>query len=114
MAITMTVLERFKTEISKDYFSDDVYSLYLGENNLDPSATYNKATMQRNLLLTLLDIYQVLSNDIDLYRRTDTEFATTSDAFANLRQRIDDVQRRINAIQDPTNMNSVVSYLFYG
>jgi signal transduction protein with GAF and PtsI domain len=113
--MTMTVLERFKTEIGKEYFTDDIYSMYLGENNLDPAATYNKAAMQRNLLLTILDIFQVLANDIDLYRRVDTEFATTSDASANLSQRIDAIQRRINSIPDPTsNINSVVSYLFYG
>ena len=107
----MTVLERFKVEIGKAYFADDVYEMYLSENNLIPSATYNKNTMQRDLLLTLLDCLQALANDIDLYRRTNTEFSDTSEAFQNLRDRILDVEQRINALGEP---NSVVSYLFYG
>jgi len=107
----MTVLERFNTEIRKQYFTDDVYTMYLQENGLTATDTYDKTTMQRPLLMTLLDCFQALSNDIDLYRRVDTEFATTSDAFDNLRQRIQDVQLRINALGEP---NTVVSYLFYG
>ena len=107
----MTVLERFKTEIGKEYFNDDVYTMYLEENGLNATDLYNKATMQRALLLTLLDCLQALSNDIDLFRRVDSEFATTSDAYLNLRQRIDDVERRINSLGEP---NSIVSYLFYG
>lgn len=107
----MTVIERFKTEIGKEYFQDDVYAMYLTENGLNPNDTYVKATMQRQLLLTLLDCLQALSNDLDLFRRTDTEFATTSDAFLNIRQRIEDVEKRINALGE---RNSVVSYLFYG
>jgi len=107
----MTVLERFKTEITKQYFNDDVYTMYLSENGLTATETYDKPTMQRSLLMTLLDCLQALSNDIDLYRRVDTEFATTADAFDNLRQRIEDVERRINALGEP---NTAVSYLFYG
>ena len=108
----MTVLERFKTEIGKEYFDDSVYAMYLGENGLESTDTYDKATMQKDLLLTLLDCLQALSNDIDLFRRVDSEFATTSDAYLNLRQRIDDVQRRINSLG--VEKNSIVSYLFYG
>lgn len=107
----MTVLERFKTEIGKEYFDNAVYTMYLDENGLNATDQYVKSTMQRALLMTLLDCLQVLSNDIDLYRRVDSEFATTSDAFLNIRQRIEDVEKRINSLGEP---NSVVSYLFYG
>ena len=107
----MTVLQRFKTEIGKEYFDDAVYTMYLDENGLNATDTYSKSTMQRALLLTLLDCLQALSNDIDLFRRVDSEFATTSDAYLNLRQRIEDVDRRINALGEP---NTAVSYLFYG
>jgi hypothetical protein len=107
----MTVLERFKIEIGKEYFDDSVYAMYLSENGLESGDAYVKPTMQKQLLMALLDCLQALSNDIDLYRRVDSEFATTSDAFLNLRQRMEDVEKRINALGEP---NAIVSYLFHG
>jgi hypothetical protein len=106
----MTVLERFKIEIGKQYFPDTTYVMYLDENGLYAGDTYIKSQMQRQLLMTLLDCLQALANDIDLFRRVDTQFATTSDAYLNLRDRIEDIERRINSLAEP---NTAVSYLFY-
>ena len=68
----MTILERLKVELNhKDYFTDDEYIMYLSENNLTATDTYNKATMQRNLLLTVIDVLEAVSNDIDIMRKVE-------------------------------------------
>ena len=48
----MTNLERLKLELSnKSYYTDEEYSVFLNENNLVPTDTYDKTT-----------------NEIDFYR----------------------------------------------
>ena len=100
----MTVLDRFKVEIShKDYFNDDEYTMYLQENNLTATDTYDKATMQRNLLLTVVDVLEAVSNDVDLMRKlqdTTTGF-TVSQAYAQIKQRIADLKDRIATLPAP-------------
>ena len=67
---TMTMLERLKLELNnKEYLTDDNYMVFLSENTLNSTETYNKATMQKPLLLTVIDILEVVSNDVDIMRR---------------------------------------------
>lgn len=98
---TVTTLQRLKLEFAnKEYFTDQHYAILLSENALIATNTYNKATMQRNLLLTVLDILNTLSNDIDTFRTLesgDTGF-TQSSAYALLSKRIEDVKQRIATI----------------
>ena len=110
----MTTLERLKVELGKAYFDDEVYTQYLLENNLNATNPYNHITMKRDLLLTVYDVLQALSNDLELFRRIDTEYATTGEAYNSLQQRLLDVERRINAIPDPDGGDNYVSYLFFG
>ena len=54
----MDVLTRLKMELSnQEYFSDDQYTQFLMENNLVAAETYNKETMYKQLLLTVLDVF---------------------------------------------------------
>ena len=66
----------------KDYFTDTDY-------------TYNKAENQLELLQTDLAIFQALINNIELYMKIQTEFTTVSPAYKNLRDRIDELEKRI-------------------
>lgn len=69
MANTITVLNRLKMELNnKDYYPDDILSIYLTENNLDGTAAYVKTTMQKQLLQTVYDVLNSLANNIDLFR----------------------------------------------
>lgn len=80
----MTNLERLKLElVHKDYFTDTDY-------------TYNKAENQLELLQTVLAIFQALINNIELYMKIQTEFTTVSSAYKNLRDRIDELEKRIS------------------
>lgn len=99
----MTVLERLKIELNhKDYFSDEEYKMYLSENELTDTDNYDKATMQRGLLLTIIDILEAVSNDVDLMRTiTDaTTNMSVSDALKLLENRISNIKDRIATLPD--------------
>lgn len=111
------VLERVKRELAgKQYFSDEVYAMYLDENGLDSSATYNKDTMQKGMLQTVYDILNSLAGDIELYRSVDAEFGTTSEAMKNLETRMYNLQKRILSIPDEpceSNIKSPITFLYH-
>ena len=113
MATTVTVLDRLKIELSnKEYYSDDVLAIYLDENGLLSTLNYANS-MKKQLLQTVYDILQSLSNNIDLFRSVSTEFCNTSEAYQYLSKRMDDLQVRILAIPDSTgNKTSVFNYMF--
>lgn len=95
----MNTLERLKLELAnKEYMADTDYIVFLKENNLDETDTYNKATMQKQLLLTVLDVLEVVSNDVDIMRKVETEFTTTSDAYRYLEKRIAQIKDRIASL----------------
>lgn len=117
---TKTVLERLKLELNnKDYLEDDGYITYLEENNLVSTDIYDKATMQRNLLLTVIDIFTVVSNDTDLMRNiTDaTTNLSVGECFKFLQIRIQDIKDKIATLpthDDTDNEGSgMVSMMFY-
>ena len=73
----MQVLDRLKMELSnQQYFPDEQYTQFLVENSLTPTDEYVKADMQKNLLLTVLDVLEAVANDIDIMRSIETEFST--------------------------------------
>ena len=99
----MTVLERLKIELNnKDYFTDDVYTMYLEENNLASTNTYNKEAMQCNLLLAIIDILESLSNDIDLMRKVEDGInnLNVAECYKLLEIRIQKIKDRIASIPD--------------
>lgn len=112
--ITMTILDRLKLELNKDYFTDEEYKQFLKENGVDTliNPEYNKLTMQKQLLLTVLDVFEVLANDIDIMRRVETEFTTTTDAYKSLEQRIQRVKDRIASIPEVQEDYSPFSLIY--
>ena len=64
---TMQILNRLKMELSnQEYFTDEQYIQFLTENNLSPTEEYDKPTMQKQLLFTVIDVLEAVTNDIDL------------------------------------------------
>lgn len=111
----MTTLERLKLELAnKQYFTDEEYTTLLNENNLTSTEPYNKATMQRDLLLTVLDILNMLTNDIDLFRKLEdsTTGFSQSSAYKLLEQRINALKERIEGIPLPQEELSDVHLIF--
>ena len=98
----MIVLDRLKLELSnKEYFSDEQYIQFLTENSLTDTDIYDKSSMQRNLLLTVLDVLEAVSNDVDIMRSVQTEFSTESAAYKWIANRIQQVKDKIATIPDP-------------
>lgn len=93
----MTILDRLKLELAnKQYFNDFEYEVFLAENGLkDIKADYDKATNQLALLQTVRDIFEALSNNIELFMKVQTEFTTVSSAYSNLNDRINNIEKRI-------------------
>lgn len=113
----MTVLERLQVELNhKDYFTDDEYTMYLQENELSSGDSYDKSTMQRNLLLTVIDILEAISNDVDLMRTISDNSTnlSVSDALKLLQTRIQDIKDKIATISNEDDeQHSSFGMMFY-
>lgn len=112
----MTNLERLKLELNnKEYYTDNFYNEFLSENGLESSITYIKVDNEQRLLQAVVSVLESLSNDIDVFRKVSTEFATATDAYKYLRQRIYDVQRRISWLndKDTEGNTSNVTYMYH-
>ena len=85
----MQVLNRLKMELSnQEYFTDEQYIQFLTENNLSPTDEYDKPTMQKQLLFTVIDVLEAVTNDIDLMTGISTEFSDIGQAYQFLETRI--------------------------
>lgn len=97
----MIVLDRLKMELSnQQYLTDAQYIQLLAENNLTNTSEYDKLTMQKALLLTVLDVLEAVANDIDLMTSISTEFANIGQAYQFIETRIGQVKDKIVAIPD--------------
>nr|DAU90112.1 MAG TPA: hypothetical protein [Caudoviricetes sp.] len=109
----MQVLDRLKLELSnQQYFSDGEYIQFLMENNLKPTDTYVKADMQKNLLLTVIDILEAVANDIDVMHSISTEFADIGQAYQFIEVRISQVKDKIASIPEPDENYSCFSLMY--
>lgn len=111
----MTNLERLKLELSnKSYYTDDEYNVFLNENNLIPTDTYNKNNNEIDLLKTVVNILETLSNDIDIMRKIDSKDITSIDqASLYLSKRIVTIENKILDLEEKKNGNSNSTILFY-
>ena len=112
----MTNLARLQLELAnRQYLSEEQYSVLLDENGLDAVSEYTAAN-RKSLLQTVLNVLEILANDIDLFRKVETEFATTSEAFSALTTRIQTVKNKISAIDAESGVvdGSVFSAMYFG
>ena len=109
----MQVLDRLKMELSnQSYFPDEQYTQFLTENSLTSTDEYDKSTMQKQLLYTVLDILEAVSNDIDLMRSIETEFSNEGSAYKYIADRIQQVKDKIASIPDPEEDYSCFSLMY--
>lgn len=112
----MLIYHRFRFELSnKDYFDNEtVYEQILQEHGLDPMESYDHANHRVQLLEAVYTVLQMLANDIDSFRKVETEFVTTSAAYQYLQKRLKDVRAEIDRLKWENNTaSSVVHHLFY-
>lgn len=109
----MQVLDRLRMELSnQSYFSDEQYIQFLTENSLVPTDEYDKPTMQKNLLYTVLDVLEAVTNDIDLMTGISTEFSNIGQAYEFLEARIQQVKDKIVSIPDPEEDYTCFSLMY--
>lgn len=109
----MIILDRLKMELSnQQYFPDEQYIQFLVENNLTPTDNYDKSTMQKQLLLTVLDILEAIANDTDLMTSISTEFSNTGQAYKSIEMRIGQVKDKIAAIPESDEEYSCFSLMY--
>ena len=109
----MKVLDRLKMELSnQQYFSDEQYIQFLTENSLTPTDEYIKTDMQKQLLYTVLDILEAVSNDIDIMRSIETEFTNEGSAYKYIADRIQQVKDKIASIPEPEEDYSCFSLMY--
>ena len=109
----MKVLDRLKMELSnQQYFSDEQYIQFLTENSLTPTNEYDKPTMQKPLLFTVIDVLEAVTNDIDLMTGISTEFSNIGQAYEFLEARIQQMKDKIAAIPEPEDDYSCFSLMF--
>lgn len=109
----MQVLQRLKMELSnQEYFSDEQYIQFLVENDLTPTDEYIKADMQKQLLYTVIDVLEAVTNDIDLMTGISTEFSDIGQAYNFLEARIQQVKDKILAIPEPDDEYNCFSLMY--
>ena len=109
----MQVLDRLKMELSnQQYLTEEQYNQFLTENGLTPTDEYIKADMQKQLLYTVLDILEAVSNDIDIMRSIETEFSNEGSAYKYIADRIQQVKDKIASIPEPEDDYSCFSLMY--
>ncbi len=109
----MIVLDRLKMELSnQSYFPDEQYIQFLVENGLTPTDNYDKATMQRQLLFTVLDVFEAVANDMDTMSAISTEFVDIGQAYQFIEARISQIKDKIASIPDPEEEYNCFSLMF--
>jgi len=100
----MTIIERLKLELNhKDYFEDTDLTVFLNENELTPTDEYVKLTMQRALIITVIDVLEAICNDVDIMRTVAdaTTGLTVNDAYKLMQDRIQDLKVKVSNISLP-------------
>lgn len=109
----MTNLERLSLELAhRTYFTDEEYTVFLEENGLDAAKQYNKETDELGLLESVVAVFEALQGNIDLFRTVNTEFSTNTSAYQNIKDRIDQLNKRIASIPEHQRTNKTITYIF--
>ncbi len=111
----MTNLMRLQLELNNQpYLEESDLCYLLEENGLDHQGDYTQSNRLK-LLCTVLAVFQILTNDIDLYRQIETEFTTTGEAIQAINKRIVQIKAEISQIEaENESATSPISYLFRG
>ena len=95
-------LDRLKMEIKGINTPDQELTIYLLENDLTDTDTYDPKsnTNKRNILKTALSILESIANDVSTMKNYKTEDISITHFHTNLTNRIDDLRRKINTMEN--------------
>lgn len=109
----MQVLDRLKMELSnQEYLSEDQYIQFLVENGLNPKDEYYRDSMQKQLLLSVVDVLDAVSNDVDTMMYLSTEFTSVGQAYQFIEARISQLKDKIAAIPDEEDTYNCFSLMY--
>lgn len=101
LRLNVSVYDRLMIELAHNqYLPEDELKVLLHENGLNYCDVYDKNIHYRQLLCTVLAVFEALLGDLDLFRTIEVEFASTSQAYQYLERRIQKLQQRIDSIPD--------------
>lgn len=113
----MTNLERLELYLNnKQYFADEEYTQFLEECGLDAYEDYSHDNDKKEMLETVYTVLQSLANDIDNFRKVETEFVTTTAAEQYIEKRMASIRAeidRIDELEKSDGSTSVTGYLFF-
>lgn len=110
----MTNLDRLKFYMNnKSYFTDEQYSQLLEESGLDALEEYDFVNDKIDMLETVYSVLQCLANDIDNFRRIETEFVTTTAAEQYIEKRMLALRKEIERQEDLENSDGHTSSTGY-
>lgn len=110
-----TNYERLMLELNnREYYPKETYEKFLNENGLIAEELFDKDTDYGKLLETAYSILKTLLGNIDLYRKIETEFTTTSQAATALQSRLKDLRAEINRINtEMSDNNSDFTFMYF-
>ena len=95
-----TNYERLLVELNnRMYYDESIYKKFLNENGLDAEELYDKNTDHAQLLETVYSIIQTLYNNIDVFRKVETEFVTQGEAASALQNRLKNLRTEIERVK---------------
>lgn len=95
-----TNYERLLVELNnRMYYDESIYKKFLNENGLDAEELYDKNTDHAQLLETVYSIVQTLYNNIDVFRKIETEFVTQGEAASALQNRLKNLRTEIERVK---------------
>lgn len=113
----MTNLERLKLYLNnKQYFTDKEYTQFLEECGLDAIEDFDYVNEKKEMLETVYTVLQSLANDIDNFRKVETEYVTVTAAEQYLEKRMASIRAeidRIDELEKSDGSTSVTGYLFF-
>lgn len=110
-----TNYERLLVELNnRMYYDESVYKKFLSENGLDAEELYDKNTDHAQLLETVYSIIQTLYNNIDVFRKIETEFVTQGEAASALQNRLKNLRTEIERVKAEMHYDdSDFSFMFF-
>lgn len=110
-----TNYERLLVELNnRMYYDESIYKKILNENGLDAEELYDKNTDHVQLLETVYSIIQTLYNNIDVFRKIETEFVTQGEAASALQNRLKNLRTEIERVKAEMHYDdSDFSFMFF-